>query len=140
MKNFYKVLIVFGSGFLAATFGLIACWIKDLLNPLSGDNFLIINVSAFDYIFIPIIYFVFGLVLAIPLLFIDSLSISLLLSLLFSFFGAYSAISNTIKFYNRPDSYDVFSRRIFEIISVFIIFPLIGFLIWIAKKKIISKD
>jgi hypothetical protein len=107
--------------------------------PRNGNLF-VFDFSFADYIFIPIIYFVVGVILAIPLFFIHRLRISLLISLFVSLLLSFREIARAAEDCSRPDfEQALFNRAIIHIISIFIIFPLIAFLIWVVKKNLISK-
>jgi hypothetical protein len=108
--------------------------------PRNGNLF-VFDFSFADYIFIPIIYFVVGVILAIPLFFfIHRLRISLLISLFVSLLLSSGERARAAGDCSRPDfEQALFNRAIIQIISIFIIFPLIAFLIWVVKKILISK-
>ena len=139
MKLSYKILMIGVSCLLSAVLGWISHLIQMSIVDLSGRNML--GLSGLLYVLIPASFFFWGFILSIILVHINSLPISLLVSLFVSLMASFGIIKSAIEIYQRTDYFDktYFQWDILQVISIFIIFPLIGFLIWLVKSTLINE-
>ena len=100
----------------------------------SGFGF---NFGVLAYIIIPVYFFILAFVLSLVALHVDSLSATLAVSLFFALLVSWKTFNSAIEIYNRPDYFDktYFYSDVFQICSAFIIFPLVGILVYFLKIR-----
>lgn len=135
MKLGSAILIVVSSCLLAAVLGIISAALKYSVIDFSSRNLL--ELSVLTYIVSAVFYGFLALVLAVILVPLKSLRSKMVFSLLICLAASFGSIKTAFENYHRPDHFDkiYFQADLFQICSNFIIFPLIGFLIWIIKKR-----
>lgn len=98
------------------------------------------NLSGFGGGIVIIVIFITALCAlgySIALSFLDSLSLSLVCSFIFSIWMSWGNFQDVIEIYQRPDYFDrdFFVSDIIQICANFIIYPLIAVIIWKLKTQ-----
>ena len=135
MKIIHHVLIIIFSTILAAVSGIVSVFIQNSLIDFSTRN--MFGLAPLKYLVVAIFHGIFAFILAIILTPINSFGLTALFSLVISLIASIGNLKTAYEIYHRPDYFDKisFQADIFQICSNFIIFPLIGYLIWSVKKN-----
>jgi hypothetical protein len=138
----YKILTIIIGGLSAAFPAVFSLVIKNYVIDFSGRNLFGFGFSAILYFLLPVYFFLLGLILSAILIHINSLPISLALSIPVSLAASWRTINDAIEIYKRPDYFDqtFFYSDIFDICVNFIIFPLVSVLIWKIKLKFLNNS
>ncbi|MBA2735846.1 MAG: hypothetical protein H0U50_03555 [Pyrinomonadaceae bacterium] len=96
--------------------------------------------SALVYIIVPVYFFILAFILSLVLLHVNSFPVTLAVSLLISLPASWKTFNSAVEIYNRPDYFDktYFYSDVFQICSAFIIFSLVGILVWLLKSRFIN--
>ena len=137
MRPNHQTLIIVISGIFAAFLGWASHWVKNYVIDLSSKNMFGFGFAALLYIVFPVVFFFLGLVFAGALISINSSRAAVLISLLFSLISSLIYIKHLLATYFGFEYVHrtYLKTDVFQICANFIIFPLLGFLIWNVKKR-----
>jgi hypothetical protein len=131
-----KIKVILGATNLASVLGLITHFIQMSLFDAAGKSML--GDSGLQYILIIVSFYFWAFVLSVVLVHADSLKFAILFSFAVSFLSVLGNIGNVLDIYLTSDYSDRLTLKweILQICSSFIIFSLIGFLIWFSKRSL----
>ena len=140
MQLSHKILIIFVGSLSAAVLSLISSILERSVIDFSARNGFGFGFSALVYIIVPVYFFILAFILSLVLLHVNSFPVTLAVSLLVSFLASWKTFNSAVEIYNRPDYFDktYFYSDVFQICSAFIIFSLVGILVWFLKSRFIN--
>ena len=138
MQFSHKILIVFVGSLTAAVLSLISMLNEKTVIDFSARSGFGFGFGALVYVIIPVYFFILAFVLSLVAVHVNSLSVTLAVSFFFSLFASWKTFYSAIEIYNRTDYFDktYFYSDVFQICSAFIIFPLIGVLVYFLKIRL----
>ncbi len=130
-----NIQIILGVAGLAAVFGFIAHFIQISFFDIKDRNAL--DFSGLQYVSLIFSYYFWGAFLSFLLIYINSLKLSILLTFAVSFLSILGNVRDALEIDPNLEYIDrlLFQREILQIVTGFIIFPLIGFFVWFIKRS-----
>lgn len=137
MQLSHKILIIFTGSATAAVLALISMLIERTVVDFSARSGFGFSLAAIVYIIVPVYFFILAFILSLIALNVKSVSAMLAVSVFISLLASWKTFNSAIEIYNRPDYFDktYFYSDVFQICSAFIIFPLVGILVYLLKSR-----
>lgn len=137
MKPKYQTIIIITVSLLTAFLGWVSHYLKNSFINLSSGNLFGFGFAGLLDIFFPVAFFCLGLVFSGLLLSAKSSRAATLTSLLFSLIISFAHIKEVLAMYFGFEYFHkaYFQADLFQICANFVIFSLIGLLLWNVKKR-----